>query len=192
MPLRLSRLKFGWEEAVRLAGPPWEVNHVSKVFPHRPNMKPINAQFPFLDCEALFGLFSDVISFMGRDPTLNYVHSASNRIPLSSRLQDVTVEEVCCGSLFRALGSLCRLAAADVRRFGYCGYCTESCVIIQPLDRVLVCPSILECYCGSDLIMLHFLLASRHSSKVLSSRRMFVLLLTRNLPENAVRKIRRS
>lgn len=39
-------------------------------------------------------LFLDVISFMGRDVSINSVYFASSQIPFFTRLRDVTVEEV--------------------------------------------------------------------------------------------------
>ena len=94
----VERLVFGWEEAFRSrsAGTPWEVNHVPKFFPEKPDLVPSRAQFLYWTsrrCVISF-LVVDVISFLGRDATSNAVNFASSRIPFFSRLQDVTAEEL--------------------------------------------------------------------------------------------------
>lgn len=94
----VRRLVFGWEEAFRPRSTrtPWEVNHVPKFFPDRPDMVPMRAQFIYwTGRRCLISFFIvDVISFIGRDATLNSVNFASDRIPFFTRLQDVTGQEV--------------------------------------------------------------------------------------------------
>jgi len=93
-----SRLKFGWEEAFRSrsAHTPWQINHVPKFFPDRPGMIPTKMQFLYRMVKEflLSVLFLDVISFRGRDVSMNSVYFASSQIPFFTRLRDVTVEEV--------------------------------------------------------------------------------------------------
>ena len=93
-----SRLVFGWEESFRARSTrtPWEVKHVPKFFPDRPEMVPTRPQFLYLSARrCLISLFIvDVISFMGRDATLNSVNFAQSRIPFFARLQSVTTEEI--------------------------------------------------------------------------------------------------
>ena len=93
----VKRLVFGWEEAFRArsARTPWEVNHVPKFFPENPDLVPSRIQFlhwTFRRC--LISLLAvDIISFLGRDATLNTINFASSRIPLFSRLQHVNTED---------------------------------------------------------------------------------------------------
>jgi len=86
------------EEAFRSrsAHTPWQVNHVPKFFPDRPGMIPTKMQFLYRIAKdvQLSVLFLDVISFMGRDVSINSVYFASSQIPFFTRLRDVTVEEV--------------------------------------------------------------------------------------------------
>ena len=93
-----SRLVFGWEESFRARSTctPWEVKNVPKFHPDRPEMVPTRAQFLYLSARrCLISLFIvDVISFMGRDATLNSVNFAQSRIPFFARLQSVTTEEI--------------------------------------------------------------------------------------------------
>lgn len=96
--MSFSRLVFGWEETFRARSTrtPWEVKNVPKFFPDRPEMVPTRAQFLYLSARrCLASLFIvDVISFMGRDATLNSVNFAQNRIPFFARLRSVTTEEI--------------------------------------------------------------------------------------------------
>ena len=96
--MSFSRLVFGWEETFRSRSTrtPWEVKNVPKFFPDRPEMVPTRAQFLYLSARrCLTSLFIvDVISFMGRDATLNSVNFAQSRIPFFARLQSVTMEEI--------------------------------------------------------------------------------------------------
>lgn len=92
------RLKFGWEEAFRArsTGTPWQVNHVPKFFPDHPKMVPTKTQFLYRTAQEflLSVLILDVMSFIGRDVSINSVYFASSQVPFLTRLQDVTVEEV--------------------------------------------------------------------------------------------------
>ena len=94
----VHRLVFGWNEAFRArsSGTPWEVNHVPNFFPDRPDMVPTRANFLYMTARrCLVSLFIvDVISFMGRDATMNSVNFASSRIPFFARLQNATGEEI--------------------------------------------------------------------------------------------------
>ena len=94
----LSRLKFGWEEAFRFrsTGTPWEVNYVPKFFSDSPSLVPTKTQFlEYMAIEFLTDcLFLDVLGFFGRDVPKKPINFASNRIPLLTRLLDVTTEEV--------------------------------------------------------------------------------------------------
>ena len=67
-------------------------------------MVPTRAQFLYLSARrCLISLFIvDVISFMGRDATLNSVNFAQNRIPFFARLRSVTTEEI----LLRVISSV--------------------------------------------------------------------------------------
>ena len=93
-----SRLKFGWEESFRArsTGTPWQVNHVPKFHPDRPEMVPTKTQFIYRMTQELLlsALALDVMSFMGRDVSMNSVYFASSQVPFFIRFQDVTVEEV--------------------------------------------------------------------------------------------------
>lgn len=93
-----SRLKFGWEESFRHRSTctPWQVNHVPKFFPDRPEMVPTKTQYLYRMVQEflLSFLTLDVMSFMGRDVSMNSVYFAPSQVPFFSRLQDVTVEEV--------------------------------------------------------------------------------------------------
>lgn len=94
----LRRLVFGWEEAFRARSTrtPWEVKNVPAFFPDHPNIIPTKAEFLYSTIRRCWiSLFIvDIISFMGRDATMNTVNFASERIPLLTRLQDVTMEEL--------------------------------------------------------------------------------------------------
>lgn len=93
-----SRLKFGWEESFRARSTctPWQVNHVPKFFPDRPEMVPTKTDFLYRMAQEflLSFLALDVMSLMGGDVSMNSVYFASSQVPLFTRLQDVTVEEV--------------------------------------------------------------------------------------------------
>ncbi|KAL8801837.1 MAG: hypothetical protein Q9182_004187, partial [Xanthomendoza sp. 2 TL-2023] len=95
-----SKLVFGWEEAFRArsASSPWEVPNVPKFYPTDKNPKRLPTKAQFLRYAALRCLVSfcvlDVIGWMGRDGSMNAVHFASERIPLFTRWQHITAEEL--------------------------------------------------------------------------------------------------
>ena len=92
-----SRLKFGWEEAIRhrSAGTPWQINRIPKFFPDHPRKMPTKQQFlSRMTLEFLLSLsFLDALSLVGRDPSMNSVYFSSSKVPFFTQLQDVTAEE---------------------------------------------------------------------------------------------------
>ncbi|KAL6719423.1 hypothetical protein ACLMJK_003663 [Lecanora helva] len=111
-----SRLAFGWEEAfrARYVRTPWEVNHVPKFFPERPDLLPTKTQFLYRFAqELLFSiLFLDVIGLLGRDKSKSAIILSADRISLITRLHDVTDEEIVVrifASLMHWLAIVCLL-----------------------------------------------------------------------------------
>ena len=94
----LDRLLFGLEETFRArsAGTPWEVKHVPEFFPDGPNMVPTRRAYLIRMIRRclLSLLVVDVISYMGRDASMNSINFAPNRVPFFTRFGDVHAEEV--------------------------------------------------------------------------------------------------
>ncbi|KAL8851921.1 MAG: hypothetical protein Q9221_003132 [Calogaya cf. arnoldii] len=93
-----SRLVFGWEETFRArsARSPWEVKNVPSFDPKRPHAVPTKAQFlrwAALRCLVSFFLV-DLVSYLGRDASMNVVYFAHSKIPVFTRWHHVTAEEL--------------------------------------------------------------------------------------------------
>ena len=93
----LDRTVFGLEETFRArsASTPWEVKHVPNFFPDRPEMVPTRRAYLIraLTRCLLSLLVVDMISYMGRDASMNSINFAPNRVPLFARFGDVHAEE---------------------------------------------------------------------------------------------------
>ncbi|CAF9935285.1 MAG: hypothetical protein HETSPECPRED_009728 [Heterodermia speciosa] len=93
-----SRLRFGWDEAFRCRSPrsPWEVKHVPRFFPDRPDREPSKTEFLYMMTKEFFVsvLFLDILSLMGRDVSGNPAKFASSEIPLFTRLPSLSAEVV--------------------------------------------------------------------------------------------------
>lgn len=93
-----GRLVWGWEEAFRArsAGTRWEVKNVPAFYPDQPNRVPTKGEF--LRWSAVRCFYSlavvDVISYMGRDASMNDVNFSPGKVPFFSRLGDVMGEEM--------------------------------------------------------------------------------------------------
>lgn len=94
----LERLEWGWEEAFRArsAGTAWEVKNLPAFYPAQPNRVPTKGEFlRWSVWRALYSfLIVDVISYLGRDVSMNRVNFAAGKVPFFSRLGEVTAEEI--------------------------------------------------------------------------------------------------
>lgn len=88
---KVDRLVFGLEETFRArsAGTRWEVKHVPKFFPDQPNIIPTRRAYLIRAMRRclLSLLVVDVISFMGRDASMNAINFAPSRVPFFALLQ---------------------------------------------------------------------------------------------------------
>ena len=102
----LLRLKFGLEEAFRgrSARTPWEVSNVPPFSPDDPEQIPTKKEFLYsMATEMMISLLAlDILSLLGRDTSMSFVYFAASKVPLFTRLQEVTLEEV----LLRTIASI--------------------------------------------------------------------------------------